>query len=70
MAKEQELPGKVRKPRPGEVVATRVALAGLEKPAYRDGVQPLNPGVLQLNALRAGPAVKIKEKQRTVLRSN
>ena len=62
MSDQQVLPGKVRKARPPEIVAARVAIAsGKAHVEVRPvGVQPLNPGFFKLQALRTGQAAKRK----------
>lgn len=58
---------KVRPPRPKEVVAARVQdLVSRVKVACAEGVQPLNRGCFQLEAMRAGAGAKRKDAKRRV----
>lgn len=60
-----------RKPRPGEIVAARVAkLAQGERSVVRDkdGVVPLNPGFFALERMRSANASKARGKLRGKVR--
>ena len=59
-----------RRPKTGEQIAKRVAdrLKDIPRPKRGSGVQPLNPGVFVLEAMRSRPGVKTKVKKRAPLR--
>jgi hypothetical protein len=58
----------VRKPRPGEVVAARVAARRPDAPAAVEGVTLLNPGFFALERMRAANASKARWKPRGKVR--
>ena len=57
-----------RRPRPGAVVAARVANLNVAPMAYLEGVTPLNPGFFALERMRAAGAGKARGKARRKVR--
>jgi hypothetical protein len=66
LASEVQEVARARVPRTKDAVAERVQglVAKLPEPVRSRGVQPLNPGFFQLEAMRVGAGAKAKAAQR------